>query len=68
MLRIRINKCSSESYWYRSFVGDIFSVIDSDERIYYIDPPGTWGSTREYGVLKDDAEIVVPDLAVEEVE
>ena len=58
-MKIRITKCSSDSYWYRSRVGEVFPVIGEDEENYYVEPPAGWGRTREYGVAIEDAEMVI---------
>ena len=57
-MRIVIRRCSEDSYWYRSFVGQSFIITSADEENYYVEPPSGWGKTREYGVALEDAEIL----------
>jgi len=52
-LKIRITKCSFESFWYNTEVGKTFNVSDISSRDYYtIDN----GSTK--GILRIDTEII----------
>jgi hypothetical protein len=57
-MRIIIRKSSEDSYWYRSLVGEIFTITHMDEENYYVEPPVGWGRTREYGVAIEDAEVL----------
>jgi len=52
--RIKIIKCSHDKYWYHDKVGEVFSVVDTCVRDYYIKSK----NGGNYGVLKIDAEIV----------
>ena len=60
-MHIIIRKSSEGSYWYRSLVGETFTVTHMDEENYYVEPPPRWGRTREYGVAIEDAEVLEPE-------
>lgn len=60
-MQITIKRCSGETYWYRSFVGETFPVTGSDDMNYYVEPPAGWGKLRDYGVAIEDAEALEPE-------
>jgi hypothetical protein len=54
VIKVKITKCSHEKYWYSDKVGQVFSVVDTSVRDYYV--IGERGIS--VCILKVDAEVV----------
>lgn len=53
-MRIKITKCSKDSYWYKSYIGEVFEVYDSNEGWHRVDQRDT--GAYSYSVHKEDSE------------
>jgi hypothetical protein len=53
-MKIKIIKCSSDNYWYKDYIGEIFNVLESESKAFKVE----YKSICDYFVQHEDCKII----------